>query len=231
MKWSNIHNYHVDKLTHITVIAGNFSSASYDDIYLLSDSEQQRAKCITNDVCRSRFVASRAFLRRAIGYILNAAPYKGDFFIDKFGKPHFPPLHSTLCFNLSHSGDLIVAAFMQGEAIGIDVEMCNRAIPLHLLRYVFNSDEINQILKSDNWEAAFLRGWTYKEAVLKCIGCGLLLDPKRIQIALNNDGQSLLKATEFSVTRILNAVYRLIPLTHLQDALGVVAIRQSGVVE
>jgi 4'-phosphopantetheinyl transferase len=170
MQWRDADDFQLDKVNHVTVMAGNLAGTSGSDIRALSDAERECARGIADGTGRSRFVAGRAFLRRAIGHVLGDGPYRGGFVVGKFGKPYLPPPHASLSFNVSHTGDLIVAAFMRGSAIGVDVEKCDRAIPPSLPAYVFNRDELDCISTCDDWKSALLLGWTCKEAVLKCIG-------------------------------------------------------------
>lgn len=225
MTWSSFYEKPISQETQITVITGSFNTVNNSDFTLLSRLEQQRALTIVNNVRRLQFVTSRAFLRRAIGSVLDSVPYTGDFIIDKFGKPHLPISYSTLCFNLSHTKQQLAVAFTRGIAVGIDIETRNRAVSQQLLKYAFNSQEIERIWASDNWQLTVLRGWTRKEAVLKCIGCGLSRDPKSIWVSLDDDNDPPLLAKELSIDEAIS--YRLLPLAHLQNTIGVVAVRDS----
>ena len=88
------------------------------------------------------------------------------------GKPSIPdcPLH----FNLSHCGNVILAAFSPDE-IGADIELINRSGRKQVMR-AFMPDEQDYI----NWAAneiearrRFAEIWTIKEAFLKFTGAGL----------------------------------------------------------
>lgn len=209
----------------LTVTWTNLAGAPAGDERVLSDAEWARARDIDDDGRRARFVAGRTFVRRALGSCIDGEPYGGEFVAGKFGKPGLPPPHSSLGFNVSHAGDLIVAAIRPGGAIGVDIERRDRAIPPKLTDIVFNRDEQDCLSRCDDWRVAFLLGWTCKEAVLKCVGCGLLRDPKRIKVFVDDDGVRDAIAYEYSEQGELVGTYRIIPLPWVRDMLGVMAIR------
>ncbi|MGJ0635535.1 4'-phosphopantetheinyl transferase family protein [Xenorhabdus bovienii] len=228
MKWNNIKVYLINKRVLVTAFTGNLQDAiPNDDVTLLSDSEKHYVLGITNELNRTRFISGRLFLRRTVGYMLDTKYYTGDFFIDKFGKPYLPPPYSWLYFNVSHTHHLISVAFTQGEPIGIDIELRGRQIPQNLMSYVFSTEEIKSILEVTDWQSAFLLGWVCKEAVLKCIGCGFLLDPKQIRIRYEEGKIINWKAYHLSNYNKLNMVYHLIPMTQIQNSIGVIAIQDN----
>lgn len=228
-KWCDIDHYYLDQESQITVYTGDFNDTSNDDIHLLSESEQKRAIKLANST-RSRFITSRVFLRRAIGHACGSAPYMGEFFIDKFGKPHLSSSCTELSFNLSHSGNQLAVAINRSGAVGVDIEVCKRTIPPNLLDYVFTPSEIDRILIQDNWQSAFLCGWTQKEAILKCMGCGFSCEPKKICVPLNNSAPQSLKAYQLSVDDKVIACYNLISIKHLRDSVGFVAVQEKNII-
>lgn len=87
------------------------------------------------------------------------------------GKPRPAGAASGWGFNLSHAGDYVVAALMQGAAIGVDLESMSRPADIELLaKRVFSESE--QALVSDGGREAFFILWSQKEALLKALGCG-----------------------------------------------------------
>ena len=91
---------------------------------LLSEGERQRAERFLREEDRTRFVAARAMLRRAVGLDLGVAPERVAFDYGPHGKPALtPPLHeSGLRFNLSHSADRALLATVRGRELGVDLE-------------------------------------------------------------------------------------------------------------
>jgi 4'-phosphopantetheinyl transferase len=78
-------------------------------------------------------------------------------------------------FNVSHTDG--AAVFALGDVpVGVDVERHSATRDLTgLVKRYFTPDEVEQFhrLPSELRQAAFLRGWTCKEAILKGIGCGV----------------------------------------------------------
>lgn len=211
----------------ILVFTTSFNDACDPDISFLSKSERQKAMRIEDSIKRSRFVASRSFARRAIGYALGSGHYTESFLKNVSGKPYLPTPNSTLQFNMSHTRHHLAVAVTFNEPIGIDIEKDDRAVNPHLLDYVFSPKETEQILTTKNWKATLLRGWTYKEAVLKCIGSGFTRDPKSIFVTLN-DTRVVSEAHALSVYDGVIEKYRLIPVAHLEKTIGTIAIQDRS---
>lgn len=77
------------------------------------------------------------------------------------GKPHL--IGSSVCFNLSHSGNLVAVAFSENE-VGLDVESYGRKIDDKLADYLF----INKTNFKERVDE-----WTKIEACAKFDGIGL----------------------------------------------------------
>ncbi|HEV2540661.1 MAG TPA: 4'-phosphopantetheinyl transferase superfamily protein [Frateuria sp.] len=102
----------------------------------------------------------------------------------EYGRPALAEA-SALDFNWSHSGSLALAALARGTAPGIDVERVRpRPRAWALAQRYFTPAEVAALsrLAPDEREAAFLRLWTAKEAVLKAMGRGLAFGLHRLDI-------------------------------------------------
>jgi 4'-phosphopantetheinyl transferase len=227
MKLDGMMDYRIDERRIVTVMSADFHERSDNDISLLSSLERLRVGRILNDAGRSRFISSRAFLRRAVGQMLGAGPYRQEFVVGRFGKPFLPAPYSSLFFNLSHTKRVIVAAFVEGEALGVDIEGSEREISPPLQNYVFRPEELGSIFSAQDVRSAFLFGWVCKEAVLKCMGCGFARDAKNISVDLSRSQQPSFKAYDYSKTGRPGRAFRLVCLTHLQDTMGAIAIRDQ----
>lgn len=107
------------------------------------------------------------------------------------GKPFAPEL-PNLHFNLSHAGPHVLLAFARNQAVGIDVERCDRRVSIEGLAHRFFAPREAQALTEQplsRQRFAFLRLWTHKEAVLKAIGQGLGFGLHRVEFALDRDGE------------------------------------------
>ena len=89
-----------------------------------------------------------------------------------YGKPYIKD-RKNLGFNLSHSGDYVVAVFAEYPA-GIDIERVRRPRPAMVER-CFSSEEREVLRSRADVEIAFTELWTRKESYSKAVGEGLHL--------------------------------------------------------
>ncbi len=135
--------------------------------------ELARLTRTTHPTAREQFRRGRAVLRSALGLALGVKPHAVPLALTADGKPVLEgdPLH----FNASHTAGAAAFAF-DLVPVGIDVERHSptRDLP-GLVRRYFGSEECEQFfaMPDELRPAAFLRGWTCKEAILKGIGCGV----------------------------------------------------------
>ncbi len=146
----------------------------------LSPQERERASRFHFERDRVRFIVGRAVLRRLLGEYLAIEPVALRLCAGSRGKPYLdhrdlvgkPEVH----FNLSHSGDLGLAAFSLDGPIGVDVEAARSlADASDLVARFFSPREREAFERLPDYEktAAFYRLWTRKEAWLKATGEGI----------------------------------------------------------
>lgn len=104
---------------------------------------------------------------------------------NSFGKP-FLPTH-PIGFNVSHSGDYVVAVCAESNQVGVDVEQ-NRSIDISAYESIFHTEEW-AYLQNENSADAFFEVWTKKESLLKARGTGFQVDLARINIFDNKAAQ------------------------------------------
>lgn len=142
---------------------------------ILSTDEIKKIDRINIKDVNHRHIASRALLRLLLGnyYIKDKKPNDITFNYNRFGKPSLENGKHKLNFNLSHSGDFIIYAFIQGYNIGIDIER---------IRYIKKASEI--VARSSTQEVVrrfisldgnskktfFTKWWTLLEAYYKFKG-------------------------------------------------------------
>jgi len=165
---------------------------SADDLELaslhasLTEAERARAARFVFEIDRRRSIVSRGALRALLGRVLGLAPASLELGDGAHGKPsltHAP----ELCFNVSHAPDHLYIAIAQGRDLGVDVEGGARPLEVHeLARIVFTEIERAELAAYpvDEQRAAFLRGWTRKEAYLKARAVGLSLPLQDFSVSL-----------------------------------------------
>jgi 4'-phosphopantetheinyl transferase len=115
--------------------------------------------------------------------------------VGEHGKPALAD--SPLVFNLSHSGSTTLLALARNVALGVDVEHPRRiARRRALLARSFTAAERTRIEGSADVDAALLRHWAAKEAVVKAIGRGIAYGLHNIELAPADDDDLVLARLE-----------------------------------
>ncbi len=89
-------------------------------------------------------------------------------------KENGKPYTDKICFNVSHSGKRVFAAFSK-EDVGCDVEM-HKKVSISLAKRCFFDEEYNCVVSGENLNTdRFFEYWTLKESFMKATGQGLKL--------------------------------------------------------
>ncbi|CAL2078443.1 4'-phosphopantetheinyl transferase family protein [Tenacibaculum sp. 190524A02b] len=121
-----------------------------------------------------KLLLQKAFKNLSINKSLNDIQYT------KYNKPY---IEDTISFNISHSGEYVVCAYVKEKnALGIDVEKINKEINIDDFSTVLNSSEKSNIVKSTSPFDEFYKIWTIKESVCKADGRGLNFPLQTIKI-------------------------------------------------
>lgn len=112
---------------------------------------------------------------------------------------------SDIQFSISHSGNMILCAVVQGEGekIGIDVERLN-PVKLSLMKFYFNPSSWEEIVNAPDHTMAFYRHWTMKEAAIKA--SGLSIEQMELSEILTEEDTIQLR-DEIYYSRILSLKY------------------------
>ena len=156
---------------------------------IFSPEERQRADLFRLDAPRQRFVIARAALRILLSRYLGVTPAELAITVNAYNKPRLADeQHATgLRFNVAHSGNLALVAITYGCEIGVDVERLRTVRHAeHIAQRYFHPSEIEAILAAPYRDAAFMRCWTGKEAVLKAIGTGITGSLADFQVPIND---------------------------------------------
>ena len=146
--------------------------------HLLDAAEQARADRFRFAEDRDSYVAAHALLRTMLSRQAPVAAPDWRFVAAAGGKPMLEPSHGRpdLTFSLSHTRGIVACAVGAGCDLGVDVEHCDRSLPvLELAQRFFAPAEAGLIasLPPAQRDACFYRLWTLKEAYTKAIGLGI----------------------------------------------------------
>lgn len=166
-------------------------------LHTLNEDERARADRFHFDQHRRRYVLARGFLRALLARYLEIEPEEICFAYGPYGKPSLAEEHGTslLRFNVSHSHELAVYAFVQEHEIGIDVEYVKQEFAgEEIAQHFFSAYEVQTLMALPESEraAAFFRCWTRKEAYIKAIGNGLSHPLDEFDVTLAPDERAVL---------------------------------------
>jgi 4'-phosphopantetheinyl transferase len=161
----------------------------------LASDERERAGRFRFDRDRRRYVAARGALRELVGREIGLEPDRVPFVYGPQGKP---AVEGDVRFNLSHSGEVGLLAIARGVKIGADVEAIRADFATEEIAERFFSEAERVALRRlpvDVRTAAFFACWTRKEAILKGVGGGLLLELDRFDVTVAPDEPARLLAS------------------------------------
>ena len=170
---------------HIWKIRNERRGIPSGHLALLSEDEKTRASLMANTFLKSRFLSFRIFLRCLLSLYIGSGPQEVCFSYNEYGKPMLGG--GDVLFNISHSGDLAVAAFSGRNELGVDVERI-KPIPeaVEIARNFFSRIEtrwIGAVNGMERWKR-FLRCWVIREACVKAIGTGLSMPLNSFEVCL-----------------------------------------------
>jgi 4'-phosphopantetheinyl transferase len=185
---------------------------------LLGNDEQHRLEQIRTTRDKVRFIVRRAKLRRLLADYLRTDPAQLRFEHNPHGKPALSNARG-LCFNSSSSGNLGLCTIGWGVELGCDVERQDSTLASVAIADRFFAPSERRSLRSlpqEQWLEGFFNCWTRKEALLKCLGCGLLesMDCYEVSLAPADSAAVLSPAVGFHLEAFL-------PLPRLHVAVAV----------
>lgn len=197
--------------------------------HLLTESEKGRAGRLKSPLVAERWVIARGILRLMLGQVLQIAPKALRFEKNRYQKPYLSyPVDSNLSFNLSHSGEILLIALIEGGQIGVDVEQVSPDRNFSVIApLVFSQGEQALLSNSSNPLRDFYALWTAKEAILKAVGCGFKFPARQLSLTIKNHVVTLLNLPpELSK----DGVCRLIPFQPVNGYAAAVALLNDPLV-
>lgn len=143
-------------------------------VNVLSEDEVVRMNRYRFAVDQRKFAVARSSLRQILARYSQQRPADLVFDYGPYGKP-FLTEHSSLLFNLSHSGDYALCGVAR-KMVGVDIEQLRVMDRLDgLIRRCLAPSEQQALanISPGNQSTAFLEYWTCKEAYLKATGQGI----------------------------------------------------------
>lgn len=150
----------------------------------LSAEEVARAEDIRVPRARAAYLASRALLRAALAGHSGVPAAAIEIRLSPEGKP-FATNAGGLTFSLAHSSKYWVCALTREREVGIDLEEIDRSVEMRsVARRLFARTEQDVLDRAAGEEQrrAFFRVWTQREAVVKCLGTGMLQSGREFEV-------------------------------------------------
>lgn len=101
--------------------------------------------------------------------------------INQYGKSYLP--NESIYFNISHSENMAICILSNCTDVGIDIEL-KKEINYKELK-IYTSDETKLLKQPLFGLEDFYKIWTRKESIIKCIGVGLQIDLRSLDVTKN----------------------------------------------
>jgi phosphopantetheinyl transferase len=157
---------------------------------LLDPWEQEQARSIVNRNRRVAHIASRAAIRLALSEYSGkmVRPGAWQFTTNAYGKLTLARANRRkLSFSISYAMSMIAIGISESPQLGIDLEPIPDWTYADVTWDSLSERETLMLLSLPAAERynAFLRIWTLKEAYTKCLGVGVSLDFRDIEVSFN----------------------------------------------
>ncbi|WP_052143796.1 4'-phosphopantetheinyl transferase family protein [Wocania ichthyoenteri] len=192
---------------------------------LLSVSEKEKASRFRFKKDENQFIISRGVLRILSAQYLNICAKKIVFEYGEYGKPEFD-FNSNLKFNISHSGDMAVLAFVLNYDIGADIEKIKDNFDvLDIASNYFSKAEIDTLKKlpKEKHVNSFYRCWTRKESFIKAKSLGLTFPLDSFSVCINSGKKTELLETKWDEAE--KNTWKLFTFSPHQNYIGAVSIK------
>ncbi len=161
----------------------------------LTDKQRSKISSVTyqDDVRRSRYIASRVYLKKLISAYLGRDDFELEYNVH--GKPSLVNDGTNLFFNYSDTLGKGVFCFTRNSEVGIDIEALNRSGNFQRIakrRFSENEQAYLSQFSGEQFSKQFLIGWTRKEAYGKAVGVGLNYTKSQYDFCVAPQGQEFL---------------------------------------
>ena len=162
-----------------------------DILKSLSPDELERADKFKFPEDREHFILRRYKLRVILSKYCDCQPHELVFRYNFYKKPFiYIPEYEGVKFNMSFSGNLMLAGLSKNTDIGIDIENVRQMPDLeNIAREDFSLQEVNYLKGTSDKTTTFFKIWTRKEAFIKATGKGLYHPLKSFCVNINSSGR------------------------------------------
>lgn len=207
IEWQNEYDFKLeDSMDLWKIYIPNVVNYLQHDIWFLSKEELNKSLAFKSNKDRERYMVGKIYLRKILSKYLKIPPDWLKFKYNEFNKP-FLDEYPEFKFNISYSRDYVLIALDKRFELGVDiVYMENKNYLYYLNRNKMTDNEIGFITQSETPKELFYRFWTRKEALLKAVGIGFLVDLKEISCCegLNLVSSNLSSFTSSWIIRSFN---------------------------
>jgi 4'-phosphopantetheinyl transferase len=157
------------------------------DLSLLSARERARAGRLKRPHEQGRSLQAHCAVRRILALQLGLHPRCLEFDTTAAGKPFLARPAQNLEFNLSHSGRHGLIGVAEDRSVGVDIEVrrpMSDLLEVALRVTTAREAKLLRQLPTDQIHSAFFDLWTRKEALLKALGRGFLIDPREVEVGI-----------------------------------------------
>lgn len=170
---------------------------------ILSAVERNRASAFKFNSHRDRYIQTHAVLRQILAYHVKLPTSQIVLQYNQYGKPSLVDglAHSSIEFNLTHSGNQALVAVSRNRVVGVDIELIDQKLDFEkLAHHTFTSRECAQIFDQPlhHQRSKFYDFWTCKESFVKAVGMGLSLSLNQFEVELTIDAQAKILQTYYS---------------------------------
>ncbi len=163
------HSFSVMTICYYTEITHQWNAIEIaDKLAVLPEKLQQAASRKMQWMDKQLSIAGKLLLKKTLNEFdkkLSLADLKHDDY-------HRPYIDSSIDFNITHSGNIVLCCTTDTGKIGVDIEEI-KVLNLDEYAEYFTHREWDTINNYPNKHDGFYDFWTRKEAVLKAIGTGL----------------------------------------------------------
>jgi len=194
---------------------------------VLSPAEIQRANAYYFHEDRKRYVQAHVLLRLILSEYAGMQPQEIVYRIGAHGKPHLMP-ENPVCFNLSHTKEMIAVAISSERNVGIDIEKKADIADIDCVARQFMSRDECLTLRGMTADAKrdyFYQCWVQKEALIKASGRGID-DNLRVYSVMDGNRRAGAKTIFTCVDETPNTWW-LSLFEHEPDHIGAVCIESS----